>query len=144
MLKIKPCPFCGKTPKVNDFGSSVEIDCCVFINYQYCDHLTLEQREEFNATDGYGEHKDIVREKIIKFWNKRSKKKTKQLLYKIDDITKWMLIDHMTTTLAAHCQTLNPDYSQDVEASLEDWLTSIISNKSNLLIEEKTNDTPNL
>ena len=61
----------------------------------------------------------------------------KPLIYKIDIQTKWELIDKITDILAEECQTLDPDFSQDIEVQLSEWLDGIMGDKTSDLKAEQ-------
>ena len=72
---IKPCPFCGKHPKVYGLngGTELGLQCCVEVYYQLSDYLTMNERETWcNVTNKYPDH--IIKKVydiMIKNWNTR-------------------------------------------------------------------------
>lgn len=68
-----PCPFCGKLPDVSADGTWIEIQCCVSMNRQKCDYLTIEERKTNGKTDcSYGpKAEDKVLGIVRNEWNSR-------------------------------------------------------------------------
>lgn len=76
--KLKPCPFCGETPKLSYHGGTVyEIECDVCciprVEIQICDRMTIEERIADDFKDNcYGD--EFVKRcelEAVEIWNKR-------------------------------------------------------------------------
>ena len=49
MTDLLPCPFCGDSVEFgNELGTSIGIYCCVSMEVQKCDVLTIAERETWN------------------------------------------------------------------------------------------------
>ena len=73
--KLKPCPFCGDSVEIEDFGSCLEITCCCSMSIQKCDYLTVKQRETFDVSNSKysDEAEQIAIKALICMWNDRAK-----------------------------------------------------------------------
>jgi hypothetical protein len=45
---LKPCPFCGKEPALNNSPVCIDIECCVSMSLQKSDYLTLAERNTWS------------------------------------------------------------------------------------------------
>ena len=73
MAELKPCPFCGDQPDTYSEGSHIKIFCCVYMEIQKSDYLTIEQRETWNNIIYCysNEVEEIAKNEIISKWNTR-------------------------------------------------------------------------
>lgn len=56
-MKLKPCPFCGRMPKLTAYKSKSRINCACGVTITYWDGLTTEEAEQAITT----------------MWNRRTK-----------------------------------------------------------------------
>ena len=76
-ITIKGCPICGKEPEVSTKGSCIDIDCCVSMNMQKSDEMTMQERKDGLAhfQKHYVYHLDIE-SRLLRFilekWNTRA------------------------------------------------------------------------
>ena len=70
---LKECPFCGEPPETRFHGSHIEISCCVSMEIQKSNYLTIEQRETWNnVIYCYSdEAEEIAKNEIVSMWNTR-------------------------------------------------------------------------
>ena len=70
---LKECPFCGEQPNISFDGSQIEISCCVSMEIQKSNYLTIEQRETWNSVIYCysDEAEEIAKTEIITKWNTR-------------------------------------------------------------------------
>jgi hypothetical protein len=73
MTELKSCPFCGEHPTFHKEGSHSEISCCISMEIQKSDYLTLGQRSTWNnVIYCYSEEAEEICDKvIINRWNLR-------------------------------------------------------------------------
>jgi len=73
MAELKSCPFCGTQPDTYSKGSHIEILCCVSMEIQKSDYLTIKQRETWNnVIYCYSDEvEEIAKNEIISKWNTR-------------------------------------------------------------------------
>jgi hypothetical protein len=73
MTELKPCPFCGDQPNTSFYGSHIEISCCISMEIQKSNYLTIEQRETWNNNIYCysDEAEEIAKNKIVSMWNTR-------------------------------------------------------------------------
>ena len=76
--ELKPCPFCGIVPALEDcYGTFYTIECnnCGYavVELQISDYMTLKERldDEFIDNRYAQKHIDKVEKIAIKIWNKR-------------------------------------------------------------------------
>ena len=67
------CPFCGAQPEINSSGTFIEIACCCSMMMQKSDHLSLNERADFNKeTFRYSDASErYVMRLAIEMWNTR-------------------------------------------------------------------------
>ena len=73
--KLLPCPFCGEEPEFDNYGTFISIDCCVSMDLQKSDHLSIEERGEWIEKE-YKYRNDLeekVKNILIDKWNTRNR-----------------------------------------------------------------------
>jgi hypothetical protein len=71
--ELLPCPFCGEQPDVSTIGSCIVIDCCVVMDRQKSDYLTLEERRTWKGYHFGAEAEEKVFLAVADEWNNRAK-----------------------------------------------------------------------
>ncbi len=73
MSEQKPCPLCGKIPRIDDNGSELFIECCFSMGFQKGDELSIEQRNTWdNSIYKYSDEvEEYLRELLIARYNSR-------------------------------------------------------------------------
>lgn len=71
--ELKPCPFCGDRPTFENCGTVLDITCCVSMDIQKTDYLTIGERMTFSY-DTY-RYSDEAEAKCLRIltdkWNTR-------------------------------------------------------------------------
>jgi hypothetical protein len=75
---LKPCPHCGKKPRCDTRGSSIDIGCCAEMGRYKSDYLALEER--WSPRDRFGGYADASLEQkafdgVAAEWNMRAETK---------------------------------------------------------------------
>ncbi len=63
--KIRPCPFCGRKPKVQHHVYTG-------ISSHFCDKYSLQCLEEDCPIEGVFTHKELSKEDAVNAWNTRA------------------------------------------------------------------------